>query len=150
MKKEIKEYLENLKEKFDTNENYYQAYKMKGSKIEEIGIANTQKNLNELISENIDNLNEDEINYVIKVYYNISIKDFNVGPLSIMCMISPLIKGKISKKNMLSSVLFYTEKELETYKLKKGDFKLIVKGLLNESIESNPLKKYTRKDLENI
>ena len=65
-------------------------------------------------------------------------------------MISPLIKGKISKKNMLSSVLFYTEKELETYKLKKGDFKLIIKGLLNESIESNPLKKYTRKDLENI
>ena len=82
MKKEIKEYLENLKEKFDTNENYYQAYKMKGSKIEELGIANTQKDLNELISENIDNLNEDEINYVIKVYYNISIKDFNVGPKS--------------------------------------------------------------------
>ena len=49
---------------------------------------------------------------------------------------------------MKSCTVYWTEKELEIHKLKKGDFKLIVKGLLNESIESNPFKKYTRKDLE--
>jgi hypothetical protein len=150
MKREIKEYLENLKEKFKTNENLYQAYKMKGSKITEIGNATSQKGLNEVISENLDELVDEEIDYVIKIFYNVSIKDYDTGPLSIMCLVSPLIKGKVSKKNTLSAVVFYTEKELETHKLKKGDFKLIVKGLLNESIESDVLKKYTRKDLDDV
>ena len=150
MKKEIKEYLENLKEKFDTNENYYQAYKMKGSKIEELGIANTQKDLNELISESMSDLIEENITNIIKISYGIYIKDYMVGPLSIACSVIPIINNKLSKKNMKVNNVFYTEKELETYKLKKGDFKLIVKGLLNESIESNIFKKYTRKDLEDI
>jgi hypothetical protein len=150
MKKEIKEYLESLENKFETNENYYQAYKMIGSKIIDLGIASTQKGLNELISDSIDEMIKEEVVNIIKISYGVYIKKYMVGPLSITCSVVPLIKGKLSKKNTKTNTVFYTEKELETYKLKKGDFKLIVKGLLNESIESNPFKKYTREDLENI
>ena len=90
MKKEIKEYLEGLKEKFETNENWYQGYKMIGSKILEIGIASTQKELNELISENID---DENIKYVIKLYYNVALKNYTEGPLSVICIINPIING---------------------------------------------------------
>ena len=150
MKKEIKEYLENLDNKFETNENYYQVYKMIGSKIIDLGISSTQKGLNEIISESIDEMIEEEVSNIIKVSYGVYIKKYMVGPLSITCSVVPLINGKLSKKNTKTNTVYYTEKELETYKLKKGDFKLIVKGLLNETIESNPFKKYTREDLENI
>jgi DNA-binding ferritin-like protein (Dps family) len=61
MKKEIKEYLESLENKFETNENYYQAYKMIGSKIIDLGIASTQKGLNELISDSIDEMIKENI-----------------------------------------------------------------------------------------
>jgi hypothetical protein len=149
MKKEIKEYLESLKNKFDSNENWYQLYKMKGSKIEELGTSTTQKGLNELVSsKTIEELSESGYTKIIKVYYSISLLDYNVGPLSITCSITPISNGKQSKKNAKSNGVFWTEKELEKYKLKKGDFKLIVKGLLDESIESNPFKKYTRSDLD--
>ena len=146
-KQEILEYLKNLKEKFKTNENLYQAYKMKKNQITEIGNATSQKGLNEVINEKIDKLVEEETEYIIKVFYNISIKDSE--PISIMCLVSPIINGKLSIKNTLSAVIKYTMEELEKYKLKKGDFKLIVKGLLNKSIESDVLKKYTRKSLIN-
>jgi len=148
-KQEIIEYLKNLKEKFKTNENLYQAYKMKKNQITEIGNATSQKGLNEVINEKIDKLVEEEIDYVIKVFYNISIKDKEPEPISVMCLVSPIINGKLSINNTLSAVIKYTIEELEKYKLKKGDFKLIVKGLLNKSIESDVLKKYTRISLIN-
>ncbi len=148
MKKEIKEYLKTLKDKFDLNENWYQLYKMKGSKIEELGTSSTQKGLNDLVSENIDELCESGYTAVIKVLYSVSLGDYDVGPLSIYCSITPISNGRQIKKNGKTNSVFWTEKELEKYKLKKGDFKLIVKGLLNESIESNIFKQYTRSDLE--
>jgi len=48
---------------------------------------------------------------------------------------------------MKVNTVYFTEDELEEHKLKKNDFKLLINGLLNETIESNPLKIYTRKDL---
>jgi len=151
MKKEIKEYLESLKNKSDSNENWYQLYKMKGSKIEEMGTSITQKGLNELISsKTIEELSELGYTGIIKVYYSISLTDYSTGtgPINVICSVIPISNGKQSKKNTKSNNVYWTEKELEKYKLKKGDFKLIVKGLLDESIESNPFKKYTRSDLE--
>ena len=151
MKEEIKKYLENLKNKFDENDNYYQAYKMIKSKVILIGNASTKKELNDLVSDNLNDLIEENISYVIKVSYNISFKNYLQGPLSILCVINEITdKGKISKKNMKVNSVYYTEKELENFKLKKNDFKLLINGLLNESIESNPLKIYTRTSLENI
>ncbi len=148
MKKEIKEYLKTLKDKFDSNENWYQVYKMKGSKIEELGTSQTQKGLNELVSENIEELCESGYTAIIKVYYTISLGEYDVGPLSIGCSVTPISNNRQIKKNSKTNSVFWTEKELEKYKLKKGDFKLIVKGLLDESIESNIFKQYTRSDLE--
>lgn len=147
MKKEIKEYLESLKDKFDSNDNWYQVYKMKGSKIEELGTSSTQKGLNELVSENINELSESGYTAIIKVYYTISIKEYNVGPLNVSCSITPISNGRQIKKNSKANGVFWTEKELEKYKLKKGDYKLIIQGLLDGSIESNPYKTYTREDL---
>jgi hypothetical protein len=148
MKKEIKEYLESLKDKFDSNDNWYQVYKMKGSKIEELGISSTQKGLNELVSNSIEELCDSGYTAIVKVYYTVSLKEYNVGPLSIGCSITPISNGRQIKKNTKANSVIWTEKELEKYKLKKGDFKLIVKGLLDESIESNVFKQYTRSDLE--
>ncbi len=148
MKKEIKEYLESLKDKFDSNDNWYQVYKMKGSKIEELGTSSTQKGLNELVSENINELSESGYTAIIKVLYSVSLKEYDIGPLSIYCSVIPISNGRQIKKNSKTNSVFWTEKELEKYKLKKGDYKLIVKGLLDESIESNILKQYTRSDLE--
>jgi hypothetical protein len=150
MKKEIIEYLENLKEKFDSNNNYYQAYKMIGTKITEIGIAGSKKELNDLINDQLDDLIKENVKYIIKVSYRISLKNYLIGPLGINCVVNTIDKNKISKKDMKANNLYYTEKELEKYKLKKGDFKLIVKGLINGDIDSNPLIEYTRKDLEDI
>jgi len=148
MKKEVKEYLKTLKDKFDSNENWYQVYKMKGSKIEELGTSSTQKGLNDIVSENIEELCESGYTAVIKVLYSLTLSDYNVGPFSIYCSVIPISNGRQIKKNSKTNSVFWTEKELEKYKLKKGDFKLIVKGLLNESIESNIFKQYTRSDLE--
>lgn len=61
---------------------------MKGSKIEEFSYASTQKELNQVISDYSEDFVSSKINYVIKIYYNVAIKDYNVGPLSIMCMVS--------------------------------------------------------------
>ena len=119
---------------------------MIGSKIIEIGIGTTQTDINNIIKEEIEQ--DDEIKYIIKVFYGINMDSKMIGPLNVGCSVIPIINGKQSKKNMKVNNVYWTEKELETYKLKKGDFKLIVKGLLNETIESNPFKKYTRKDLD--
>ena len=148
MKKEIKEYLEELKEKFaDTK---YQAYYMKTSKLELIGTSKTRAEIMNLIDENLDDIVEKKAKYVVIVLYNIFLKNFETGPLAIDCTIRTLVDGKISKKvsDIKSNAIIFTEKELESYKLKKGDYKLIIKGLLDDSIESNPLKTYTRKDLD--
>jgi hypothetical protein len=147
MKPEIKDYLEKLKQKFDENDNYFQAYKVIDDKIILIGNASTKKELNELVEENLEELINEDVKYVIKISYNIAIKNYLKGPLSIMCVIQEIKKGKLSKKNMKVNSVFFTEDELEENKLKKNDFKLLINGLLNETIESNPLKIYTRKDL---
>ena len=149
MKEEIQKYLENLKKKFDENNNYYQAYKMIKNKVILIGNTSTKKELNDLVLDNLSDLMEENVSHVIKVSYNISLKNYLKGPLSILCVINEITdKGKLSKKNMKVNSVYYTEKELEDYKLKKNDFKLIINGLLNDTIESNPLKIYTRKDIE--
>lgn len=149
MKDEIKKYLEKLKEKFDNNNNYYQAYKIIKKKVVLIDIASTKKELNELINNNLIDLVEEKASHIIKITYNISLKNYLSGPLSIQCVINEITEsGKITKKNMKVNTIYYTEKELEKYKLLKNDFKLLINGLLNETIDSNPLKIYTRKDLD--
>ena len=150
MKTEIKEYLTELKEKY--NDSKYQAYTIKGSKIELIGSSKTNGEIRELINENLPDYVESEITYIAIILYNIKLKDWmdGTGPLSVKCIIQPIKKSKLSMKteNIKTNTLHFTEKELETYKLKKGDYKLVIKGLLNGSIESNPFKTYTRKDLD--
>jgi hypothetical protein len=147
MKPEIKDYLEKLKQKFDDNDNYYQAYKVIDNQILLIGNASTKKELNELVEENLEELIDEDVKYVIKISYNIAIKNYLKGPLSILCVIQEIKKGRLTKKNMKVNTVYFTEDELEESKLKKNDFKLLINGLLNETIESNPLKIYTRKDL---
>jgi len=149
MKEEIKKYLEGLKKKFDENENYYQAYKVINNKMILVGNASTKKELNELVDDNLSEFVDENVEYVIKISYNISLKNYLTGPLSILCVINKLTdKGKLSKKDMKVNTVYYTEDELEEYKLKKNDFKLVANALLNDIIESNPLKIYTRKNLE--
>ena len=149
MKDEIKKYLEKLKDKFDNNNNYYQAYKIIKKKVVLIGFASTKKELNELVTDNLINLLEEKVSHIIKITYNISLKNYLSGPLSIQCVINEISEsGKITKKNMKINTIYYTEKELEKYKLLKNDFKLLINNLLNETIDSNPLKIYTRKDLD--
>jgi len=147
MKEEIKNYLINLKEKFDDNNNYYQAYKILNNKIILIGNASTKKELNDLVIDYLPDLICEGVVYVIKLSYNISLKNYLKGPLSMTCVIQEIINNKLSKKNMRVNTIYFTENELEENKLKKNDFKLLINGLFNESIESNPLKIYTRKDL---
>jgi hypothetical protein len=147
MKPEIKDYLVKLKQKFDDNDNYYQAYKVIDDQILLIGNASTKLELNELVEENLEELVKEDVKYVIKISYNISLKNYLKGPLSITAVIQEIKKGKLSKKNMKVNTIYFTEDELEENKLKKNDFKLLINGLLNETIESNPLKIYTRKDL---
>jgi hypothetical protein len=147
MKPEIKDYLEKLKQKFDDNDNYYQAYKVIDNQILLIGNASTKKELNELVEENLEELIDEDVKYVIKISYNIDLKNYLKGPLSILCVIQEIKKGRLTKKNMKVNTVYFTEDELEESKLKKNDFKLLINGLLNETIESNPLKIYTRKDL---
>jgi len=149
MKEEIKKYLEGLKKKFDENDNYYQAYKVINNKMILIGNASTKKELNELVDEKLSEFVDENVEYVIKISYNISLKNYLKGPLSILCVINKLTdKGKLSKKDMKVNSVYYTEDELEDYKLKKNDYKLVANALLNDIIESNPLKIYTRKDIE--
>jgi hypothetical protein len=147
MKEEIKKYLINLKEKFDDNNNYYQAYKVINNKIILIGNASTKKDLNDLVTDQLQELICEGVIYVIKISYNISLKNYLKGPLSILCVIQEIKNGKLSKKNMKVNSIYYTEDELEENKLKKNDFKLLINGLLNDTIESNPLKIYTRNNL---
>lgn len=148
MKKEIKEYLEELKEKF--TDSKYQAYMIKGSKIELIGVSKTKSEISNIIDENLEDIVENKGKYIAIVLYNIYLKNFETGPLAIDCVIKTIVDGKISKKesNIKTNAIHFTEKELETYKLKKGDYKLLIKGLLDESIDSNPFKIYTRKDID--
>jgi hypothetical protein len=147
MKEEIKDYLQKLKQKFDDNNNYYQAYKVIDNQIILIGNTSTKQELNELVEENLEELVNEDVKYVIKISYNIDLKNYLKGPLSILCVIQEIKKGKLSKKNMKVNSVYFTEDELEENKLKKNDFKLLINGLLNETIESNPFKIYTRKDL---
>jgi hypothetical protein len=148
MKKEIKEYLEELKEKFADNK--YQAYMIKGSKIELLGVSKTKTELSKLIDDNLEDIIEKKGKYIAIILYNIYLKNFETGPLAIDCVIKTIVDGKISKKesNIKTNAIHFTENELEEYKLKKGDYKLLIKGLLDGSIESNPFKIYTRTDFD--
>ena len=150
MKKEIKEYLEELKEKFaDTK---YQAYYMKSSAsgLELIGTAKTKTEIMNLINENLDDIIEKKAKNIAIILYNIYLKNFEIGPLSINCTIKTLVDKKISKKegDIKINTIHFTENELENYKLKKGDYKILIKGLLDESIKSDVFKIYTRKDFD--
>jgi len=147
MKPEIKEYLSELKTKFADNK--YQAYIIKGSKIELLGTSGTLSAINELIDENLEDLDSKKTIYIATILYNIRLTKFVDGPLSVKCTIQPLKDSKLSTrpKDIKVNTVHWTEKELETYKLKKGDYKLIIQGLLDGSIESNLYKTYTREDL---
>jgi hypothetical protein len=152
MKPEIKEYLTGLKEKFA--ETKYQGFIIKGSKIELLGTASTTSGIKQIIEEYLEGLDDIESKktlHIATILYNIRLTKFVDGPLSVKCTIQPIIQGsKLSTrpKDIKSNTVHWTEDELESYKLKKGDYKLIIQGLLNGSIESNPYKTYTREDLE--
>lgn len=145
----IEKYLIELKNKFDINDNYYQAYKIKNNKIILIGSTSTKTELNKAINENLPELIKEDIKYIIKISYNISIKNFLNGPISITATIQEINKGKLSKKNIKVNTVYYTLDELQHRKLLKNDFKLLVNGLLNNTIDSNPLKIYTISDIIN-
>jgi hypothetical protein len=145
----VENYLIKLQKKFNDDDNYYQAYKIKNNKIILIGNASTKTELNKVINENLPELIKEDIKYIIKITYNISIKDFLKGPVSITATIQEINKGKLSKKNMKVNTIYYTLDELQHRKLLKNDFKLLIKGLLNNTIDSNPLKIYTISDIIN-
>jgi hypothetical protein len=144
---EINNYLIKLKKTFDDNDNYYQAYKIKNNKIILVGNASTKIELNKLIDENLPELIKEDIKYIVKITYNISIKNFLNGPISITAIIQEINKGKLTKKNMKVNTVYYTIDELQHRKLLKNDFKLLVNGLLNNTIDSNLLKIYTISDI---
>jgi len=146
MKNEIKTYLDELKEKF--LDSKYQAYNIKDSKIELIGTAKTKNEIEEIITNNFKKIKDS--NNIAIILYNIKLKDYLVGPLTMKCTIQKIVNNKISKKisDIKINSINFTEKELEMYKLKKGDYKLLIKKLLNGNIESNPFITYTRKDLD--
>jgi hypothetical protein len=151
MKPEIKEYLTGLKEKF--SENKYQAYTILGSKITLLGASSSTSGIKEIINEYLEGFDEIEIKktaYIATILYNIRLTKFVDGPLSVKCTIQPLKDSKLSTrpKDIKANTVHWTENELETNKLKKGDYKLIIQGLLDGSIESNLYKTYTRKDLD--
>jgi hypothetical protein len=147
MKSEIKEYLTGLKEKFA--ETKYQLYTIKGSKIELYATGETLSAINELKQESIGDFIDKKITYVVTLFYNIRLTKFVDGPLSVKCTIQPIKNSKFSTRpqDIKSNTIHWTEEELTSYKLKKGDYKLIIQGLLDGSIESNPYKTYTREDL---
>ena len=149
MKAEVKKDLENLKEQLDSNENKYQAYKKKGSKLNLFANSKTKTEINQLIIDNLDDLVKDEIKLVFIIFYNITMKGFLYGPLSIVCEVYPINEnGKYSKKESHAGSVVYTESELESRGLKKNDYKILIKKLLNKSIEYGLKKKYTAKHLD--
>ena len=149
MKAEVKKDLENLKEQLDSNENKYQAYKKQGSKLILFGHANTKTDINQILSDNLDELVEDEIKIVVIIFYNITMKGFLYGPLSMVCEVHPINdKGKFSKKDGYVGSVIYTESELESRGLKKNDYKILVKKTLNKTIEAGLKKTYTAKHLD--
>ena len=146
----VENYLIKLQKKFNDDDNYYQAYCIKNNKIEFlVGSASTKTELNKVIDENLSELIKEDIKYIIKITYNISIKNFLKGPVSITATIQEINKGKLSKKNIKVNTIYYTLDELQHRKLLKNDFKLLIKGLLNNTIDSNPLKIYTISDIIN-
>jgi len=150
MKILVKEYLEKLQDKFIQDENKYQCYKKVGSKLILFGNSNTKTEINQIVQDNLQDLIKEEIDKVIIIFYGITMKGFLHGPLSMVCEIHPINeKGKLSKKDEFGSIIHYTESELETRGIKsKTDFKILVKKLLNGSIESGLKKKYTAKHLD--
>lgn len=149
MKSEVKKDLENLKEQFELNENKYQAYKKKGSKLILFATAKTKTEINQLLVDHLDELIDDEIKSVFVIYYTITMSGFLYGPLSMVCELHPINeKGKYSKKDAHSCTIYYTESELENRGLKKNDYKIFIKKLLNKSIEYGLKKKYTAKHLD--
>jgi hypothetical protein len=150
MKQSLIENLEKLKNKFIENENKYQAYKKSGSKLTLLSQANTKADIHQNILELMDELVKEQIEQIIIIYYIISLKSDKVfGVLSMTCEIININeKGKLSKKNILVSSIHYTEKEMEERGLKKGDYKILVKKLLNGEINSEIKKIYTAKNLD--
>lgn len=143
MKQEIKEYLEKLKEKFIKNNNKYQAYIKEGSKLIPIGNDNTMSKIKTLLDNNLPNSGK-----VIIVYYTFIMKNYSYGPLSLVCEIYSINeKGKLSKKDVKSAGIYYTEKELEERGFKKNDYNLVAKKLLKGTIESGIKTKYTISDI---
>lgn len=149
MKPEVKKDLENLKEQFESNENKYQAYKKKGSKLILFAQSKTKSDINKLLSDNLDDLVDEEIKLVFVIFYNITMKGFLHGPLSMVCEVHPINeKNKFSKKDEYTGSVVYTESELESRGFKKNDYKILVKKTLNKTIESGLKKTYTAKHLD--
>ena len=144
---DIKKYLKDLKNKFDENDNYYQVYKIVNGKVSLIGNAGTAKEMNTIITDNLPELNKEGADYVVKITYDVQLKKYDLGPITMNASISQIINGKVSKKGLKNATIYYTVDELENQKLMKNDFKLLISALLNEEIESNPLKIYTRKSI---
>ena len=131
MKLEIKEYLEKLENKFIKNNNIFQAYQKEGNKLSLIGGANTRREINKLVDDNLP-----ESGKIIIIYYIFTMKGYLHGPLSLVCSIYNIDMGKLSKKNSKLVGIYYTEKELEERGFKKTDYNLVTKKLLKGVISS--------------
>jgi hypothetical protein len=144
----VRKYIEGQQEKFESDRGSFHVYSLsKSGKTTLIGSYNGKSEANEPIKEALKE-SGDSIDYIIKVTYIASPKNFFIGPLSMGCAIVPVKDGKLAKNSFLTNTIFFTEDELKTRRLKKNDFKRLAEKLINGEIESNPFKKYTAVDLE--
>jgi hypothetical protein len=93
MNSNITYYLTKLKNKFDIDQNKYQAYKIINSKLSLFANANTKNDINKLINDEL----YDDIDKIIIISYRVSLKNYMIGPLSINCIIYNVINSKLSK-----------------------------------------------------
>lgn len=149
MNTNTKTYLESLSETLKSSDSVNQAYKKVGSKLILFCSSNSKTELNTLINDKLVELASESVKTIIIISYNIVMRNYLYGPLQLVCEIITLLdSGKLDKKNAKSVIIYYTEDEIHDRGLKKTDFKMTVKKLLNGEIESGLKKKYTASELD--
>ena len=150
---DIYKYLDRLNNKLNQENMKHQCYLVKNKKdIKLIEFDNSKVELNKKINKYIKDIilqekqNNIDVSYLF-AFINYAIqkkligKHSKFGVMSLNCSLININKiGELSKKNILSNTIYYSEKNIIERGVKSQDYKKLILGLINSKIQNNPMK----------
>jgi hypothetical protein len=98
---EVYDYLTEKHDQLEAEKSWYRLYGIKGSAIEYLGSAPTQRELGEMRKKLVKQLSDEGYSAIVTVLIGLTLKEYNVGPFSMGIIIAPIVDGKLRQTKAL-------------------------------------------------